>query len=238
MANPPLRIAVLECDTPLPGTSARYNGGYGAVFRALLHAAALRLDDAALLSPERGLDVSTWQVQTHPESYPKLADVDGVLVTGSRYCSFDDDAWILTLVDFVKTVLAQERARIVGVCFGHQIVGRALGAPLGRNEAGWENLHQMHRDALLSPPPASSLPHTLALGATPKCATQGLYAPGRLLTVQGHPEFSEPVVREILEDRHKKGIFTDEVYEDALSRVGRAQDGVVVGEAFLRFLRE
>jgi GMP synthase-like glutamine amidotransferase len=27
---------------------------------------------------------------------------------------------------------------VVGVCFGHQIVGRAMGARLGRNARGWE----------------------------------------------------------------------------------------------------
>jgi hypothetical protein len=27
---------------------------------------------------------------------------------------------------------------VVGVCYGHQIVGRALDAPVGRNEKGWE----------------------------------------------------------------------------------------------------
>lgn len=44
----------------------------------------------------------------------------------------------MSLVEFVKTVLAQERVRIIGVCFGHQIVGRALGLPVGRSDAGWE----------------------------------------------------------------------------------------------------
>jgi GMP synthase-like glutamine amidotransferase len=28
--------------------------------------------------------------------------------------------------------------RIIGVCFGHQIVGRALGLRVGRNDDGWE----------------------------------------------------------------------------------------------------
>jgi GMP synthase-like glutamine amidotransferase len=28
--------------------------------------------------------------------------------------------------------------RILGICFGHQIVGRALGAKVGRSEQGWE----------------------------------------------------------------------------------------------------
>jgi GMP synthase-like glutamine amidotransferase len=41
-------------------------------------------------------------------------------------------------VDHVKSVLAQDRVRVIGVCFGHQIVARALGTPVGQNDAGWE----------------------------------------------------------------------------------------------------
>ena len=42
------------------------------------------------------------------------------------------------LVEFVKQVLSQNRARLVGVCFGHQIIGRAMGAKVGRSNGGWE----------------------------------------------------------------------------------------------------
>lgn len=28
--------------------------------------------------------------------------------------------------------------RVVGICFGHQIIGRALGARVGRSPEGWE----------------------------------------------------------------------------------------------------
>jgi GMP synthase-like glutamine amidotransferase len=52
--------------------------------------------------------------------------------------SFDDDAWILKLVDFTEKLLKQDRIRIIGVCFGHQILGRALGAKVGRSDNGWE----------------------------------------------------------------------------------------------------
>ena len=42
-------------------------------------------------------------------------------------------------MDFVKEVLAQDRVRVIGVCYGHQIVGRALGAPVVRSDGGgWE----------------------------------------------------------------------------------------------------
>ena len=43
------------------------------------------------------------------------------------------------MVDFVKKILfEQKRVRLVGVCFGHQIIGRALGQKVGRSEGGWE----------------------------------------------------------------------------------------------------
>ena len=55
------------------------------------------------------------------------------------YNAFDNDPWVVRLVDFVKEVLAQNRVRIIGVCYGHQIVGRALGAKVARSEGGaWE----------------------------------------------------------------------------------------------------
>ena len=45
----------------------------------------------------------------------------------------------MRLVDFVKEVLAQCQARVIGVCYGHQIVGRALGAKVARSDGGaWE----------------------------------------------------------------------------------------------------
>lgn len=52
--------------------------------------------------------------------------------------SFEDVPWINTLVDFVAKILKQNRIRTIGVCFGHQIVGRAMGAKVGRSGDGWE----------------------------------------------------------------------------------------------------
>lgn len=56
-----------------------------------------------------------------------------------EFDSFDTTTpWINRLVEFTKQVLAQDRVRLIGVCFGHQIIGRALGAKVGRSANGWE----------------------------------------------------------------------------------------------------
>lgn len=54
------------------------------------------------------------------------------------FTSFDNTPWIQILVDFTTKMLKQDRVRTIGVCFGHQIVGRAMGVDIGRNDKGWE----------------------------------------------------------------------------------------------------
>ncbi len=65
-----------------------------------------------------------------------------------------------------------------------------------------------------------------------------MYFPKRAITIQAHPEFNEEIVREILISRHAAGIFDDAAFKDAMDRVDRNQDGVVVSKAFLKFLLE
>lgn len=78
-----LRIAVLECDTPLPGALKRY-AGYGGVFRELLNSGAKALAEKNGKEPV-ALDITKWDV-VNEERYPELDDVDGVLLTGSSEC--------------------------------------------------------------------------------------------------------------------------------------------------------
>lgn len=76
------------------------------------------------------------------------------------------------------------------------------------------------------------------LGSSASCKVQGMYIPKRLITVQGHPEFTKEVVTELLETRREQNIFNDEQYESGMANVGKPHDGVLVAQAFLRFLME
>lgn len=91
----------------------------------------------------------------------------------------------------------------------------------------------MHRDMVYTNPPEAE-----SLAYTEKCPVQGMYVPKRVITVQGHPEFNEGIMRELLATRHSTGIFNDELFNDSMTRVDKSQDGVAVAAAFLKFLME
>ncbi|KAL4889441.1 class I glutamine amidotransferase-like protein [Aspergillus ambiguus] len=246
--RPPLRIAVLECDTPVEKIDKKYNGYHG-VFSALLRESAQALG----LDPTTGLDVSRWDVVTKQE-YPRLEDVDALLLTGSKHNSFDNHPWILKLVEYTKKAIDDNRVKILGICFGHQIIGRALGVKVGRSDAGWEiavcnmdlteqgkklfgkdklRIQQMHQD-IVHEYPSNVIP----LGSSPRCAVQGMYRPAKFMTVQGHPEFKDEIVTEVVSMRIRAGVFSKEQGEDALERAKWEHDGVAIGSVFLKFLLE
>ena len=62
-----------------------------------------------------------------------------MLFVVKEYNSFDNDEWILRLVEFTRKALDHPRVKVIGVCYGHQIVGRALGSKVMKHEQGtWE----------------------------------------------------------------------------------------------------
>lgn len=90
----------------------------------------------------------------------------------------------------------------------------------------------MHRDVVLEYPKDA-----IPLGGNQICPVQAMYSPGRYITVQGHPEFTGEIVDEIITNRHKAGIFTDDLYKDGLSRSSNEHDGVAIAKAFLNFMK-
>lgn len=96
---------------------------------------------------------------------------------------------------------------------------------------GLQRIHQMHRDIAFSYPDGVE-----SLGSSPTCKVQGMYSPGHIITVQGHPEFTEAIMGEIIEARHTSGIFDDKAYQEYSQKVPLPHDGLLVSRAFVRFL--
>lgn len=90
---------------------------------------------------------------------------------------------------------------------------------------------QMHKDIVYDYPPLVN-----KLGRSGLCEVQGMYIPQKLITVQGHPEFDEEIMAQLLGGRLKQGVFGKDVYEDGMARVSDKQDGLDIMAAVLRFM--
>lgn len=66
---------------------------------------------------------------------PVAAEHDLIILTGGTYNLLLDaiDPWVSKTLDFVKaTVEKHPEVRILGICWGHQVVALALGGQLGK----------------------------------------------------------------------------------------------------------
>jgi GMP synthase-like glutamine amidotransferase len=97
---------------------------------------------AIALSRLLGADGEAWE---HHRCWagerPALADVAArryraLVVTGSHHSASSDEPWILDLLAFLRAVVREGGVRVLGACFGHQLVARALGGEAGPNPSG------------------------------------------------------------------------------------------------------
>ncbi|WYZ41367.1 hypothetical protein EsH8_V_000262 [Colletotrichum jinshuiense] len=117
-------VAILDTDVLVPATQSAYGRYFSALYEKLLGAAAKQLDLSHLVR------FTAWDVVSG--SYPDLAEVDAILITGSIAAAYDTDPWIQTLASFIQQVyVSHPRVRIFGTCFGHQLIGQVLLGPHG-----------------------------------------------------------------------------------------------------------
>ena len=71
---------------------------------------------------------------------PRENDLDkfqGFVISGSHYSANDDKEWIKQTEKLIETLSRKPTSpRLVGVCFGHQLIAKALGGVVGRNPSG------------------------------------------------------------------------------------------------------
>ncbi|XP_020526756.1 gamma-glutamyl peptidase 3 isoform X2 [Amborella trichopoda] len=66
-----------------------------------------------------------------------IDDYSGFVVTGSQFDAHANDPWILQLCQALKH-LHHMKKKILGICFGHQVLARAFGGSTGRDPSGWD----------------------------------------------------------------------------------------------------
>lgn len=111
-----MKLAILETGRP-PGQLADEFGGYPAMFEAMLGS---------------GFDIESFDVQAG--ELPEPGAHHAYLITGSPAGVYDPLPWIGPLQQFIRDA---KDARMVGVCFGHQVMAEALGGHVEKSDRGW-----------------------------------------------------------------------------------------------------
>ncbi|MDD5509118.1 MAG: hypothetical protein PHD25_12475 [Bacteroidales bacterium] len=133
-------------------------------------------------------------------------ECDGWLISGSRKSVYDVVDWIIKLKKFIQMIKESGRP-CIGVCFGHQMVGAALGGVVRKAPTGWcagvhpfdiqmtepwmeppqskVNLLMMCQDQVMELPPAARVIATSLM-----CPNAMILIGSNVLGIQGHPEFS------------------------------------------------
>jgi GMP synthase (glutamine-hydrolysing) len=179
---------------------------------------------------------------------PGFPDVAGVVITGSSSSVTERASWMLRVEDYLR-VLVRERVPTFGICFGHQLLGQALGGHVARNlhgrEIGTVDVEVILEDPLLdgvTPPFRANATHVdtverLPLGATVLARTSlEPHAAVRFSEaawgVQFHPEMDAAVVRGYLEAR--RDVLAQEGL-DAGALLAGTDDGAAGASTLRRF---
>lgn len=183
-----------------------------------------------------GLAFSTWRVLAD-EFPPETPDIDAWVVTGSRCGVYDGFPWIARLEAWLRDAVARGLP-IVGVCFGHQVIARALGADVRKFDGGWNvglkdyerigepggfRLLAWHQDQVLRPPEGARV-----VARAERCRYAGFRIGDSVLTYQAHPEFTPDYVRGLLDARGD--LVGPEVAEEALRSLERGEPDDLSGE--------
>lgn len=192
-----MKVAILETGRP-PGDLAGRFGDYPVMFERLL-------------GP--GFEVDRFDIKAgalpEPQGHPAY------LITGSPAGVYDPLPWIGPLQQFIRTASG---AKMVGICFGHQVMAEALGGHVEKSDKGWST--GLHRYAVTRSEPWMDGPREIAVPAshqdqvvvqppntdvvassdfTPYAALA--WTDRSAISFQFHPEFSPDFAKALIAER-------------------------------------
>jgi GMP synthase (glutamine-hydrolysing) len=175
------------------------------------------------------------------------SEADAWLTTGSRHSVNDDEPWIRDLEEFVRKV-ADVGAPFIGICFGHQLIAKALGGSVVRSERGWGvgvkevqldrelgwgdsyRVLTSYQDQVATLPPEAEI-----LGWNDHCPVSVMGVGSTILGIQGHPEFDPAYSKALMESRRGKPIPAETV-DAGLATLADDPDGTRLAEWILEFI--
>jgi GMP synthase-like glutamine amidotransferase len=229
-----LKLGILRTGWPPRSAQAQF-GDYPAMFRRLLGEDAY---DYTTFAVDEGVLPAT------PEA------CDAYLITGSSRGVYDPDPWIPQLFEFLRA--ARGRAKLVGVCFGHQAMAQAFGGQVVKSDKGWGigeheyrifsrepwmdggevvRLPASHQDQVVAPPPGAEAVAGNDFNRVGALAWRDQPA----ISIQLHPEF-EPGFAIALIEARRGPLYSDAEADRAIASYAEPDDRARVGGWIRAFL--
>lgn len=224
-----MKIGILETGVPPPPLADTF-GSYADMLGDLIGPA---------------FDYEAFDVQNG--DFPPPAAHGAYLITGSPAGVYDPLPWIAPLQEFIRVAGA---TKMVGVCFGHQVMAEALGGGVMKSDKGWgTGLHRYdiadaqpwldgerqvaipasHQDQVVCQPPNTEV--VARSDFTPFAALAWTDRPA--ISFQFHPEFSVAYAKALIEKRYDRVNEPDA----ALASLDAPNDNARVGAWIRRFLK-
>ena len=224
-----MRIAILETGRP-PSALAERFGDYPSMMARML-GGGFNIDR---------FDVAAGELPADPSDY------EAYLVTGSPAGVYDPLPWIEPLKDFLRSAHDQ---KLVGICFGHQIMAEAFGGHVEKSDKGWGiglqhyevdrvepwmdevssiDVPASHQDQVVAQPPNTEVVASSVF--TPFAALAWIDRPA--ISVQFHPEFEPEYAKALIESRREKMPDAD----GAIASLDQPNDNARIAGWIRRFL--
>ena len=179
-----------------------------------------------------------------------IDECDLYMTTGSRHSVYENIDWINKVKKTIREIYVRDKY-FIGFCFGHQLMGEALGGKVGKSPNGWcvgvhkfkimgkkewmspfqstINLLMMCQDQVLELPEGAEL-----LAGNKKCPN-GIFQVGRkMLGIQAHPEFSKAYDKLLMEIRIKR--MGEEVVENGIISLEKKVHWEIIRDWVIGFL--
>lgn len=187
------------------------------------------------------------------EEYPvTIDDCDAYLLTGSRFSAYDAEPWIHRLQRFIIE-LNLAKKKLLGICFGHQMIAHSLGGRVENSVRGWGigideikiyqvmpwmrpqtesiRLRVSHQDQVVVLPAGAKL-----IAGNDFCPIAAYQIDQTILCFQGHPEFSADYLRHIIDSRQQQ--LGDKLCQQARSGLEEETDSRLVLQWMITFIKD